>query len=184
MDVINYSIEKVADEEETYNTILLLESEHHPAISAMVTDIKIYAEKLCRYGEVWILKNSELQRVGIIAAYMNDRNTHVAYVSLLLIAREYQGMKLGGKLLSCMENMAKEKGMERIKLEVMHDNEVGIKFYKSHGYEICGKKEDRFYMEKNTGGYRRRAGGGFEKCRTDLRDREQVRVGSGCYGDL
>ena len=148
----NYIIEKSCDEQEICRAVLLLGDLHTPPILSMVSDIKEYANKLVNNGEILLIKSEQMDKTepaGIIAAYANDKNTHKAYVSLLIIAKDFQHKGLGKELLSRMEEIAKMKGMKEIDLEVRKINKMAVKFYDSCGYSICGENENSFYIRKS-----------------------------------
>ncbi len=84
---------------------------------------------------------------GYVAMYANDYVSEVAYITLLAVKTEYQRKHIGNMLLCACYEVAKEKGMKVIKLEVRKENEKALYFYKRNGFEIESEaSENSFYM--------------------------------------
>ena len=103
-------------------------------------------DKLCTYAEFLIAEANQL--LGYCAVYTNDQQSKVAYISLLCVKKEYQGMGIGKALLQACEELAREKGMTVLRLEVKEDNEKAIRLYSESGLKINDKKSNKFIMEK------------------------------------
>ena len=103
-------------------------------------------DKLCTYAEFLIAEASQL--LGYCAVYANDQQSKVAYISLLCVKKEYQGMGIGKALLQACEDLAREKGMTVLRLEVKEDNEKAIRLYRGSGLIIRDRKLNKFIMEK------------------------------------
>lgn len=108
---------------------LLLEFDDvFPHLKEKVDSYEEYALKLSKNACVYkAVLNGE--NVGILVFYANDKQTKTAYVSLIGIKTEFQGMKLGSWLINECEKIAKRNGMKYIKLEVDVDNHSAIEFY-------------------------------------------------------
>ena len=74
--------------------------------------------------------------LGYAAMYANDLVTKTAYISLICIKPEAQGLHIGSKLIQRCFEIAKLKGMTRIKLEVLNSNFRAIAFYSHHGFQL------------------------------------------------
>lgn len=111
-------------------------------------DIVTYSEKLSEKGFVILLEEKD-NTVAIAAGYANDLTKYTAYLSLLIVSREYQNMHYGSKMLRRFESVAREKHMKKIRLQVRKYNPQAILFYKSMNYEIeCEAEADSYYMMK------------------------------------
>lgn len=133
-----------------YEAVSTLEKYLVPSYAQRNIDIDEYASKLKNFGKVWALKNEKGLYVGVIAAYMNDIHSKMAYLTMLAIAPEYRGLHLAEKLLQQAEYEAQKSGMSRFKLEVRKGNSSAIAFYKKHGYVILSDaSEESFYMMKD-----------------------------------
>lgn len=96
-------------------------------------DLYEHALKLRKYAttiEAW----SGDQLLGMCACYMNDTINKTAYVSHIEVHSKYLGGGLGSRILKSTENLALEKGMEVIKLDVAKNNVRAIDFYIKSGY--------------------------------------------------
>lgn len=119
-----------------------------PSLTDRNINLVEYAKKLSTYGKVWCHYDMG-KPISIIAGYFNDMETKTAYLSMLAIAKEYQGKKLSFSLLSEFEDYAIQNGMDYVKLEVRKHNGVAQNLYKKFGYEVLGDvSETSFYMKK------------------------------------
>lgn len=85
------------------------------------------------------------------------RKRHSVYIALG-IAEGQRGKGIGTKLFETLESWAAGKGLRRLELTVMENNEAGRALYKKAGFEIEGTKRDsliidgrfvdEFYMSK------------------------------------
>lgn len=108
---------------------------------------KTLIDKISKYASVYIYNKSII--MGYIAVYMNNYESRTAYITLLGVKKEYQNLKIGTKLMIFIEDEAKGKGFEKIKLEVRKENKKAISFYKKNNYKIISEAyADSFYMEK------------------------------------
>lgn len=65
------------------------------------------------------------------------RFKHRASIGIALY-QKYTGLGIGRKMLEYLIELAEEKGMEQLELEVVADNERAVSLYKKLGFEICG----------------------------------------------
>jgi len=70
-----------------------------------------------------------------------ERLKHCMNVGLA-VAKDFWGMGVGNALLEAAEEAAKEKGITRLELEVMTNNEGAVALYKKRGFEIEGTKRN------------------------------------------
>ena len=66
-----------------------------------------------------------------------SRYRHRASVGIALF-QAYTGMGIGRKMLELLCEIAKEKGIEQLELEVVADNDRAIALYKKIGFEKMG----------------------------------------------
>ena len=64
-----------------------------------------------------------------------------AHITLLVIHRDYQGLKLGGLLLYSLLEQAHERGLERATLEVRESNTIALALYEKFGFKIAGRRK-------------------------------------------
>lgn len=73
---------------------------------------------------------------GYAAMYNNDLKSQTAYISMIGVREEYQGMHIGKQLMDgCKEN-AQKKGMKAIRLEVFDSNKKAIGFYEKADFKF------------------------------------------------
>lgn len=145
----------VSDNNAVEEAVERLEMMLVPSLSERDVNMAQYAKKLCIHGRVWCHYDMG-KPVSIIAGYFNDMTSQTAYLSMLAVAKEYQGKKLASSLLSEFEDYAIQKGMAYVKLEVRKHNTAAQNLYRKFGYEIIDEaSETSLYMKKklkNIGG--------------------------------
>ena len=148
-------LREVVDKNAVRESVEKLEGMLVPSLIERNMDLSQYATKLSAYGKVWCHYDMG-KPVSIIAGYFNDITSHTAYLSMLAVAKEYQGKKLASSLLSEFEDYAIQNEMNYVKLEVRKHNTVAQNLYKKFGYEIVDEaSETSLYMKKklkNIGG--------------------------------
>lgn len=148
-------LREVSDNNAVEEAVERLEMMLVPSLSERDVNLAQYAEKLCIHGRVWCHYDMG-KPVSIIAGYFNDMTSQTAYLSMLAVAKEYQGKKLASSLLSEFEDYAIQKGMAYVKLEVRKHNTAAQNLYRKVGYEIIDEaSETSLYMKKklkNIGG--------------------------------
>lgn len=70
------------------------------------------------------------------------------WVELIAVCPSMQGHGFGKQLLSYVENIAQQKGLEGIKLAVEIDNLSAIAFYEKRGYLRTGVLKDKYTYAK------------------------------------
>nr|WP_305139849.1 GNAT family N-acetyltransferase [uncultured Acetatifactor sp.] len=80
---------------------------------------------------------------GYVAMYANDYSSRTAYITLIGVRPEWQRKAIGSSLLKAAVDVALEKGMERILLEVRDDNRGAVSFYEKNGFRYWEKAGDK-----------------------------------------
>ena len=105
-------------------------------------------EKMLRFAD-FILAEEDGEIAGLAAIYANDEKTRGAYITLFGVREAWQRRSVGKKLLEACETLCRERGMERIRLEVTDSNEKAVRFYRRSGFVRTGPcEEDSSYMER------------------------------------
>lgn len=103
-----------------------------PPLSGRV-EIHGYAQKIASTAtrfETW----SGGTLVGLVAAYCNDRETRIAYITSVSVLKAFTGKGIAARLVKqCIEH-AKASGMRQISLEVAIDNAPAIRLYEKCGF--------------------------------------------------
>ena len=112
-----------------------------PPLSGRV-EIKDYAIKIVSKAtrfEAW----SGGTLVGLVAAYCNDQEKRVAYITSVSVLREWTGKGITARLMrQCIEHV-KASGMRQVSLEVARDNTPAIRLYEKSGF-FAGKANALF----------------------------------------
>ncbi len=72
-----------------------------------------------------------------------------AEILTLVVASSSRRKGCGGALLSTLYTILKDKGIDRLFIEVAEDNEAGIPFYAKQGFVFSGKRPHYYPREKN-----------------------------------
>lgn len=122
-----------------------------PHLKEKVYSYEEYSKKLSTYALCFECK-IDGETAGILIFYANDATTNTAYISLIGVLPQWQGKKIGKKLLDYCILIARDKNMVSLKLEVDNDNISAIKFYQKNGFVFCGNKSNSsIQMIKNIG---------------------------------
>lgn len=141
---MNASIEyllNTASVAEIAEHLLCCDADFVPPLSGRV-EIKDYAKKIKSKAfrfEAW----SGGTLVGLVAAYCNDQEKRIAYITSVSVLKAWTGKGIAARLMSqCVEH-AKAAGMRQIALEVVGNNTSTIKLYEKSGF-IAGKVNTPF----------------------------------------
>ena len=87
---------------------------------------------------------------GYTAFYANDTADKRAYISLLAVKPEYQGLQIGQRLIEKCFGVSLEYNMKYVLLEVRKDNDKGLRFYKKNGFLIQNENpnEEKYVLIK------------------------------------
>lgn len=71
---------------------------------------------------------------GYASFYCNDLNTKTAYLSMIVVKKEYQHFGIGKALMERMKTICMDKGFRAIRLEVDVNNNKARNLYHKCGY--------------------------------------------------
>lgn len=103
-----------------------------PPLSTRV-DIDAYAVKIAAHAvrfEAW----AGAAPVALLAAYCNDAEAGVAYITSVSVAPEWARRGIAGTLLSACIRHARGAGMGQLALEVDAANTPALGLYRQHGF--------------------------------------------------
>lgn len=83
----------------------------------------------------WV--EASANRVGYVCFFEKSDELHM---SLLIIDPKFQGRSFGRKVMSLLQNRAKQSS-KRVTLSSFKKNEAAISFYQKLGYQITGEDE-------------------------------------------
>ena len=121
--------------------LLQCDADFVPHLSGRV-EIGDYAQKIASKAtrfEAW----SGGTLVGLVAAYCNDQENHIAYITSVSVLRAWTSNGIAARLVGqCVEH-AKTSGMRQISLEVREENTPAIKLYEKSGF-VAAKADAPF----------------------------------------
>jgi len=89
--------------------------------------------------------------VGLVAAYFNDTDGQVGYITNVSTIRTYMGKGIASELMNMCIQYAKQYNVKEIKLEVHKDNRPAINLYKEFGFMDYKNKDDFMLMKLGVG---------------------------------
>ena len=109
-------------------------------------DIKEYSKKIFDKSlrfEAWA--NNDL--VGLVAAYCNDQNRRMAYITSVSVLKEWQNHGIANQLINMCIEYIEKLGIHCISLEVTSGNTQAIKLYEKHGFSIAEDMKSSIIMK-------------------------------------
>lgn len=96
-------------------------------------DISDYAKKIVSKAmrfEAW----SEGTLVGLVAAYCNDSERRIAYITNVSVLREWKGQGIGSRLVNQCVKFVNALAMRQISLRVASADMAAVTFYEKCGF--------------------------------------------------
>ena len=87
--------------------------------------------------------------IGVIDYIVEYPDSDSIYIGLLIIEKSLQGCGHGNRIIQESEVQAKEKGFNRIRLGVLHNNESGFKFWENRGFKVIKEMYSTIHPERN-----------------------------------
>ncbi|HTN06102.1 GNAT family N-acetyltransferase [Agriterribacter sp.] len=132
-------------EEEIYQHLLKCSDYFLPPLAETV-DIKSYAKKIFENAvtfEAWVQKDL----IAMVAAYINDEQCRMAYITNVSVVNSYSGKHIASGLLkNCIQYTADKKFSE-IRLKVFIDNIRAIQLYQKLNFENVEVKGEYLIMK-------------------------------------
>lgn len=110
-------------------------------------DLVEFSEKISTNAVHFEVRDQD-ELVGFMAAYYNDEESKVAYITTISISPKYQGQGLGKKLLVEGIEYARQKRFLFVRLQVRKANSLALKFYESFDFQKVETCENSFFLEK------------------------------------
>lgn len=106
-----------------------------------------YVDKITEKASIIsIIKNNIL--VGFIAFYDNDPNKELAFLTMIIVKKEFENLGYGKSLLEFSLKEIKNKGFKKYGLKVHTENDYAIRLYEKYGFVKIERELNFFYMEK------------------------------------
>jgi ribosomal protein S18 acetylase RimI-like enzyme len=123
---IEYLLNK-ASTAEIAEHLTCCDADFMPPLSRRV-EIESYAQKIASKAvrfEAW----SDGTLVGLVAAYCNDEEKRIAYVTSVSVLRAWTSRGIAARLMAVCVEYAKASGMRQISLEVARGNTRATRLY-------------------------------------------------------
>lgn len=137
-------IKKTKDYSLIKKSMLDLKDSFYSKTVSSETKIEELAKKFSENAEFFIASQDE-NILGFISFYCNDFCSKTAYISMIIIDKNYQGKGLGKVLLKTAVDYCKTQEMKCVKLEVACSNKNAIEFYEKFGFVRTEKINDSYY---------------------------------------
>lgn len=95
------------------------------------------------YACVVYQQDEQIQAYGLVSIAANE-----AHILNICVAPEYQGQGLGRKMLYKLLDIAEEKGVDSVFLEVRRSNQVAVQLYQQEGFNRIGVRRDYYPAEQ------------------------------------
>lgn len=138
-----------ATEAEIANHLSHCDADFVPSLSGRV-DIGGYAHKIAAKAtrfEAWV----EGVLVGLMAAYCNDSERRVAFITSVSVLHGWQGRSIASQMMERCIRYVKELGFARIELEVDNENLGAANLYEKMGFVINRACDRTVIMHLNIG---------------------------------
>lgn len=110
-------------------------------------NLEKYVDKITEKASIIsIIKNNIL--VGFIAFYDNDPNKELAFLTMIIVKKEFENLGYGKSLLEFSLKEIKNKGFKKYGLKVHIENDYAIRLYEKYGFVKIERELNFFYMEK------------------------------------
>lgn len=109
------------------------------------TDLDEYLIKIQNNAE-FITHYSEGRCAGFVAFYCNDKQKHLAFITLVLLAPEFRGNSIARDLILYALSFCKRRKFQKCGLEVRKGNYSAIKLYESCGFNVERETIDSLIM--------------------------------------
>lgn len=146
-------ISTIFRDNEIYDTLCALsENLFNQSINTPCT-LQSLAKKYAQNANVIVAYVNDVPK-GLCVFYDNNNVTKIAFLSMIVVAKEEQGKGIGNLLIKSMIKHCVSNGMERLELEVANANVSAIRFYEKNGFKIekaIGDKRiyyHRFYKQE------------------------------------
>ncbi len=96
-------------------------------------DVSQFANKIVEKANVFVETEND-KIIGLVAGYINDTKTKIAYISMVGVLDEYRGRGISRRLLKEFIDEAEKKEFSEIHLDVEKNNQVALRVYTQLGF--------------------------------------------------
>lgn len=106
-----------------------------------------YSSKITKNAFIIIAKDILTNEdIGLIAMYINDKHKKTAFITLISVNHQYQGLEIGKQLLELCIFYANTLRFQLISLEVNLMNTKAIKLYHNNSFKISHHTTEETYI--------------------------------------
>lgn len=128
------------------------DEQFHPPLSQRV-DLPDYASKLHSRAVTFEAWGGD-QLVGLVAAYLNHESAPTtAFVSSVSVLSDYRSRGIGRHLLTDCHREARNRGIQKVSLEVSPASRHAIDLYLNLGYCVATEHDNHLLMTLDLGSY-------------------------------
>jgi len=138
---MTFRIETITDCDKIEQVLLMFDNSFPRPLSERLGNLRNYAIKLAESAVVDTV-TFENKIAGFSAYYCNDTSGKQAFLTQIAVAGSYRGMSIGNILLETCIETSRQKGMERLILEVDDDNVAALKLYAKYGFTNMKKASE------------------------------------------
>lgn len=69
------------------------------------------------------------------------------HIEDLIVRPEYRGGRIGEALMDAVIDRARDKGIDRVELDVERDNQAALRFYRRKGFDTDSWQAAKFYLD-------------------------------------
>ena len=134
-------VESITDLDKIEHILTMFDNSFPRPLSERLGSLRDYARKLSESAVVDIV-SLDHKIAGFSAYYCNDVSTKQAFLTQIAVADEYRGRSIGNILLEACIETSRQKGMEKLILEVDDDNTAALKLYAKYEFTLLKKASD------------------------------------------
>lgn len=86
--------------------------------------------------------------IGMIESLRHYPDDQTWWLGLMMLSPAQRGQRLGSEFYQTFENWVAAQGVKQVSLSVVEANELGLRFWKSLGFEVIRKTEPRQFGNK------------------------------------
>ena len=142
--MIEYKI-KSASESEIFTHLQKCNNDFIPPLDKKV-NIRDYSKKIAEKAITFEAWNEKIL-VGLIAAYFNDAENIMGFITNVSTLKEYHGKGIASELLKMCMDYSKNNNFKEIFLEVSDKNSGAIHLYNKNGFKNIETKNGMLVMK-------------------------------------
>lgn len=112
-----------------------------------ISSPELYANKIINNSRILKVHNNG-KLIGFISYYINNLETKIGFISMVLVDDKYRGFGIGLSLVKYALNDIENAGFIACNLEVNKRNSIAFKLYSNLGFKVSTEKQNSLIMSK------------------------------------